>query len=105
LFVDGRFEYDGVFWKPPPSDSAFYRNTVKLSIGYEMNFLKKKKKQADPSAVWAKVIPVDGEEEQDWEREQEPEPAQEPAQEQISSEDEVIEMSEVTEISEPSEPL
>jgi hypothetical protein len=64
LFVDGRFEYDGVFWDTPPSDRAFYRNMVKISLGYEMSFLKKKKVQPPPPVTWAKVIPVTDEEEE-----------------------------------------
>jgi hypothetical protein len=94
LFVDGRVEYDGLFWTPAPVDSAFYRNVVRLSVGYEMNFLKKKKKQVDdPSAVWAKVIPVADAEGQEQEQEQE----QESTQEQIPSEDETLETSETSE--------
>jgi hypothetical protein len=50
LFVDGRFEYDGLFWTPAPADSTFYRNLVRLSIGYEMGFLKKNEKSASATA-------------------------------------------------------
>jgi hypothetical protein len=46
LFVDARFEYDGLFWTPAPADSTFYRNMVRLSIGYEMGLLKKNEKSA-----------------------------------------------------------
>jgi hypothetical protein len=83
LFVDGRFEYDGYFWNPPPSDRSFYRNLVRLSIGYEMGFLKKKKAQAEEPVNWAKVIPVAAEEEQE--------------QEQLSSEEELSEQTEASE--------
>jgi hypothetical protein len=86
LFVDGRFEYDGYFWDTPPSDRTFYRNTVKLSVGYEMSFLKKKKKEDSESSslAWAKVIPVTEDEEQESEGEPEEEP--------LSAEDEPVEM-------------
>jgi hypothetical protein len=83
LFVDGRFEYDGVYWETPPSDRAFYRNMVKLGVGYEMSFVKKKKVQPPPPITWAKVIPVIDEEEQ--------------RQEQELSEDEAPESGETTE--------
>jgi hypothetical protein len=82
LFINGRFEYDGVLWKAPPSDRTFYRNVVRLSLGYEMNFIKKKKKvQEDPTATWAKIIPVADVGVQEQEQEQE----------ETSSEDEVDE--------------
>jgi hypothetical protein len=64
LFVDGRFEYDGSFWKAPLPDRAFYRSTFRLSIGYEMAFLKKNKVREEPpvvsysSANRVKVIPL-----------------------------------------------
>jgi hypothetical protein len=81
LFVDGRFEYDGHFWKAPSPDSTFYRNVFRLSVGYEMNFIKKKKQvQEESSAVWAKVIPVADVETQE--------------QEESPSEDGALEMSE-----------
>jgi hypothetical protein len=82
LFVDGRFEYDGVYWETPPSDHAFYRNIVRFNVGYEMSFLKKKKVQPPPPVTWAKVIPVTDEEEQ----------------EQLLLEDEVAESGEINQL-------
>jgi hypothetical protein len=43
LFVDTRVEYDGHFWETPAADRTFYRNMVRLSIGYEMSLLEKSK--------------------------------------------------------------
>jgi hypothetical protein len=73
LFVDGRFEYDGIFWDTPPADRAFYRNVVRVNVGYEMSFLKKNKNPASAkkNRIKATVIRVeddpvtDGEEEQE----------------------------------------
>jgi hypothetical protein len=41
LFVDGRFEYDGYWGKD--FDGVNYRNAIRLSIGYESAFIRKKK--------------------------------------------------------------
>ena len=60
LFVDGRFEYDGFLWKDAPPDRVSSRNTIRLSIGYELAFLKKNKVQEAPpvSINRVKVIPL-----------------------------------------------
>jgi hypothetical protein len=72
LFVDARFKYDGYFWSNPKS-GPFYRNTIKLSIGYELPFFKKKPKephvakntavQLPPEALEDEILPVASEEE------------------------------------------
>jgi hypothetical protein len=90
LFVDARFEYDGHFWGSPVLDHTFYRNVVKLSIGYELPFLKKRAKVAhvappvreepvvveespsaviveeeSPPVVWEDEIPAEEEDEEE----------------------------------------
>jgi hypothetical protein len=41
IFLDGRFEYDG-HWYSENKTPAYYRNTVKISTGYEFGILNKK---------------------------------------------------------------
>ena len=41
LFLDGRFDYDGK-WFSDDKELAYYRNSVKISTGYEFGFINKK---------------------------------------------------------------
>jgi hypothetical protein len=67
LFADARFEYDGHFLGSSASDSAFYRNVVKISIGYELPFFKKTPKGATArTPVERPLIPNIPVEEEEW---------------------------------------
>ena len=41
IFIDGRFEYDG-HWFNPDVEMINYRNSVRLNIGYEIGFFRKR---------------------------------------------------------------